>query len=111
MTKRQLLIIGATVVLLLAAVLLAACGSDTTTTTAGPTTTASGTVTTAGGAIDAAALYAANCASCHKDVPEDSADKVQAVVEQGKESMPGFTDKLSAEEIAALSAWVAAGGK
>jgi mono/diheme cytochrome c family protein len=33
------------------------------------------------------------------------------VIESGKESMPGFTDKLSAAQITALANYVGNGGK
>jgi mono/diheme cytochrome c family protein len=105
MGSRLPLIIGLVLIILFASVILASCGSGTTTTTAGPTTTA------AGGAVDAAALYAEYCTGCHEKVPGGSVDEIRAITESGKEDMPGFGDQLSAEQIAALSAWVAAGGK
>jgi mono/diheme cytochrome c family protein len=70
-----------------------------------------GVATTAAGTIDAAALYAEDCASCHKDIPGGNLDKIKAVIKSGEETMPGFADKLSAEQITALATWVAAGGK
>ncbi len=89
-----------------------AAATTTTTAPAGPTTTVGGATTTAAGpAVDAAALYASDCAGCHKDLPGGSADDVKTVIEKGKESMPGFTDKLTAAQIAALTAWVVNGGK
>jgi len=114
MRKRYLWLVAVTVAVLVAALVLAACGSSSTSTTApaGPSTTAGGAVTTAaGGAVDAAALYAQYCVGCHKDNPGGSADAVKALIEKGKESMPGFADKLTAEQIAALAAWVANGGQ
>jgi mono/diheme cytochrome c family protein len=115
MRKQYVWMIAMMVVVLVATLVLASCGSSSTTTTAapaGPTTTAgSATTTTAGGAVDAAALYAQECAGCHKDLPGGSADDLKAAIEKGKGSMPGFTDKLTAAQIAALAAWVANGGK
>jgi mono/diheme cytochrome c family protein len=110
MRKRYLWLIAVAVVVLVAALVLAACGSSSTTTTAAP----AGPSTTAGGAVDAAALYAQNCAGsgCHQDLPGGSADDIKAAIENGKgSSMPALKDKLTAAQIAALSAWVANGGK
>jgi mono/diheme cytochrome c family protein len=122
MKKQYLWMIAVVVVVLVATLVLASCGGDSTTTTAapaGPTTTAAGPATTAGGAtttaaggtVDAAALYAQYCVGCHKDLPTGSVDDQKAVIEKGKESMPGFADKMTAAQIAALAAWVANGGK
>ncbi len=115
MRKQYLWMIAVVVVVLVATLVLASCGDSTTSTTAapaGPTTTAGGATTTAaGGAVDAAALYAQYCVGCHKDLPAGSVDDQKAVIEKGKESMPGFADKMTAAQIAALAAWVANGGK
>ena len=111
MKKRGIWLIAAVVLVVVAAVVLAACGSSTTTTTAGVTTTAAGATTTAGGTVDAAALFAQNCAGCHKSVPNGSADSVKATIESGKGSMPSFSGKLTADQISALATWVANGGK
>ncbi len=118
MRRRNRLIGGALLVLVLLTALVAvSCGgSDATTTAPSATTTESSATTTessgsAGNVTDAATLYAKDCASCHKDVPGGAADTIQKVIESGKESMPSFTDKLTAEQITALAAWVAAGGK
>jgi mono/diheme cytochrome c family protein len=85
--------------------------APTTTTAAPTTTTAAPTTTTV--ALDPKALFAANCqlSGCHNRVPKAALATVTKVIEKGKESMPGFTDKLTAEEIAALAAWVANGGQ
>ncbi len=80
-----------------------------TTTTAAPTTTLAPTTATA--AVSAAALYAANCAGCHSNVPKASAATAKTVIQGGRESMPGFKSKLSAAEITALANYVASGGK
>jgi cytochrome c551 len=117
MRKQRLWLIAVVVLVVGAALSLAACGGSSTTTTAapattaGPTTTAAGTATTAGGTVDAAALYAQYCAGCHKDVPSASADQAKSIIESGKESMPSFTDKMTAEQITALATWVGNGGK
>ena len=81
-----------------------------TTTTAAPTTTTIAATTTVA-AINAAALYASNCARCHKNVPSASAVTARAVIQSGRDSMPSFKSKLSAAQITALAAYVAAGGK
>lgn len=83
--------------------------ASTTTTAAATTTTAAPTTTTA--AVSAAALYAANCAGCHSNVPKASAATAKTVIQGGRESMPGFKSKLSAAEITALANYVASGGK
>jgi mono/diheme cytochrome c family protein len=106
------------VILLLSVALFAlACGSSTTattaavSTTAGVGTTAGVATTTAGGATDAAALFAANCAGCHNNVPNASAASAKAVIESGKGSMPSFTGKLTADQIQAIATYVGNGGK
>ena len=117
MRKRHLWLIAVVVLVVVATLFLAACGSSSTTTTAapattaGPTTTAVGTATTAGGTVDAAALYAQYCAGCHKSVPSTSADTAKSSIQSGKESMPSFTDKMTADQITALATWVGNGGK
>jgi mono/diheme cytochrome c family protein len=83
--------------------------APTTTTAAPTTTTAAPTTTTA--AIDAKALYAQYCQGCHKRVPSASVAVVTKAIANGRESMPGFADKMTPEQIAALAAWVNAGGK
>ena len=85
--------------------------APTTTTAAPTTTTAAPTTTTA--AIDPKALFASDCglSGCHNRIPKASLAIVTKVIENGKESMPGFADKLTAEQIAALAAWVANGGQ
>jgi mono/diheme cytochrome c family protein len=84
--------------------------APTTTTAAPTTTTAAPTTTTV--AIDPKALFTANCqlSGCHNRVPKAALATVTKIIQNGKESMPGFADKLTAEEIAALAAWVANGG-
>ena len=125
MRKSHLWISVVSVALLVVLVLVVvSCGSTTTTTsttaapptTAAPvTTTAAPTTTTAAptttiAAIDPKALFAKNC-GCHSQVPGATLAAAKAAIENGIESMPGFADKLSAAEIAALAAWVANGGK
>ena len=125
MLKRHLILTGlALAVVLLLTLVVVSCGSGGTTTssaasttetvsqpvtTSGATTTVGGVTTT--GAIDAAKLYATNCSGCHKDVPGATAEQAKAIIESGKESMPSFKDRLSADEIAALAAYVGSGGK
>jgi mono/diheme cytochrome c family protein len=138
MRTTRLSIVVLSLILALAAFALAACGGTTTTTAAPPTTTAAPTTTTAAptttvapttttaapttttaapttttAAIDPKALFIADCqlGGCHNGVPKGALATVTKVIQNGKESMPGFQDKLSAQEIAALSAWVANGGK
>ncbi len=114
MSRRYLGLVVVAVAVLVAALVLASCGSSATTTTAAPagsSTTAGVTTTAAGGAVDAAALYAQYCAGCHKDNPSGSADDVKAAIQNGLEGMPAMTDKLTADQIAAVAAWVANGGK
>ncbi len=112
--RRQILATGPVIfpILLLSLAWFAvACGSSSTTTTAGANTTVGVTTTAAGGTINAAALYAANCAGCHNTVPGASAAQAKAVMESGKGRMPSFTDKLSATEIQAIADYVGNGGK
>jgi mono/diheme cytochrome c family protein len=105
---------------LVTALVVASCGGGaaTTTTAAAPTTTgtpnttgAPGTTGVTAGAADGVALYTANCARCHDSVPGGSSQQVEAVVLSGKESMPGFKDTLTAEQIAAIVSFVTSGGK
>jgi mono/diheme cytochrome c family protein len=111
MRKRHFWPIVVVVIVVLATLSLAACGTSTSSTTAGPTTSAAGPTTTAGGAADAAALYTQNCAGCHQFFPNGTADNVKAIIESGKQSMPGFKDQLTADQITALANWIANGGK
>ena len=110
--KVRFAIVLAMVCLVLVALVVASCNSSSSTTTTAATSGGTTTVSqTGGGAIDAAALYSANCAGCHKSVPSASAAAVKTVVENGKESMPSFTGKLTADQIAALATYVSNGGK
>lgn len=109
--------IGACLVLVLVVLVAVACGGTTATTSgpsttaAGPTTTAAAPTTTAAAAIDAAALYAKDCKGCHATGVSGSAADIEAIIKSGKESMPGFSSSLSAEQITALAAYAAGGGK
>jgi mono/diheme cytochrome c family protein len=97
------------------ALALVGCGGDSATTT---TTAVATTETTApgGGDIDAAALYSANCASCHGVNGEGGIGPdlrgvidtaiVETQVAAGAGSMPAFGDKLSTDEISALATYV-----
>jgi len=112
-------------VLLLVVLVVAACGGSTTDTTSGPSTTAAGPTTTAAAptttaaaptttaaGIDAAALYARDCKGCHADGKPGAAADIATAIKSGVgSSMPGFSDKMSADEITALAAYVAGGGK
>jgi mono/diheme cytochrome c family protein len=109
MGKRHMALIAlaSAIVVLIVAMVVVSCGSAATTTTkAAPTTTGVST-----GATGGAALFAANCARCHDDLPSGSASEVQAIVESGKENMPPFKDTLTAAEIAAIVGYVTSGGK
>lgn len=121
-----------TLALTLAAVLalaVVACGDDGATTDApsapaetalpaSPPASASPGATTAPPApIEGAEVYAAYCAGCHgadgkggSSAPiagEDDAAEITRVVKNGYESMPGFGDALSADQIEAVSEYVA----
>src|SRR5690606_3464957 len=72
---------------------------------------------------DAAALYAEHCAACHAEgrlggtgpalIPETLermyGPKLEAVIAEGRPAtqMEGFSDRLTTEEIAAISTWLA----
>jgi mono/diheme cytochrome c family protein len=117
---------------LLAAGVLAACGgddsgSDTASAPATTEQTTAATETEAGGTETQAAdaegeqLFTENCASCHTlaaadasgqvgpnlDDAKPSADSVAAKVKAGGGGMPAFEGQLSAEQITALSTYVA----
>jgi mono/diheme cytochrome c family protein len=120
-------------VLLVLALVLVSCGGTTTTTvapvtaaaptttdapatteapttTAGPTTTAA-EQTTSTVASDPAALFAQYCSGCHKNVPGASLAAATKIITSGRESMPAFGDQLTPDQLSALAAWVANGGK
>lgn len=97
-----------------ALVLLVGCGGDNaTTTTAAPTTD---TTAPAGSDIDAAAIFSANCASCHGAGGEGGigpdlrgltdAALIEDQVSTGAGSMPPFGNKLSDDQISALATYV-----
>jgi mono/diheme cytochrome c family protein len=114
MGKRSVLGLGTLMVMVLLVVALVAisCGGgaeESTSTTAAVTTT-SGSATTAG-TIDAAALYAENCAGCHENGVSGSASEIETIVNDGADEMPAFGDRLSGAEVAALAAYAADGGK
>lgn len=98
--------------LVLAAVLVGCGGDSGTTTTAAPATGTTG----GGAAVDATALFSANCASCHGadgagNIGPDlrALDDTTAITTQitnGGGAMPAFADKLSTEEIDALATYV-----
>lgn len=95
-----------------ALVLFVGCGGSTAATTVAPTTD----TTAAAGGVDAAALYSANCGSCHGGGGEGGigpdlrgltdAALIESQVSTGAGSMPPFGNKLSADEISALATYV-----
>ena len=67
--------------------------------------------------IDAASLFSGNCARCHGAdgasgrAPnlaklEMSTDEISGIISNGSGKMPQFSDKLSAQEISALTQFV-----
>ena len=115
MHRKLLSVRLAPVALLVVALVLlfAGCGGDTeTTTTAAPSTE----TTAPQSDIDAAALFSANCASCHgaggeggigpELLGEDDVARIETQVANGGGSMPAFGATLSAEEISALAEYV-----
>ena len=105
--------------LLVVGLVIASCGGATTQTTSAPSTTAqttgtaNPTATTAGQALDAAALYAQVCAGCHPALPRapGGVNQVRGVITMGKGLMPPFSGTLTLDQIVALAAWVANGGR
>jgi mono/diheme cytochrome c family protein len=79
-----------------------------TTTTAAPTTTEAPTTTVA---LDGQALFAQYCKGCHKNPPGAGLARAKSIITNGVGDMPGFKGKMTPEQIAALAAWIAAGGK
>ena len=104
MGKRAFWLVAVAIIIVVATLSLAACGSNPASTTAGPTTTAAG-------AVDAAALYVQYCANCHDKLPDGTVDQITSIVQSGRDTMPGFIEKLTADQITALANWVANGGK
>ncbi len=86
--------------------------TEAVTTSSEQTVTTAASTTTSAAAIDPAALFTANCelSGCHKSPPRASVATATKVITNGKESMPSFQDKLTADEIAELAQWVANGG-
>ncbi len=109
--RRTLLVLGLALAL---ALTVAACGGSSDNTTTTPTAT--GGTGGGGGNVDAAALFADNCAGCHgsdgsggfgPDLRnEDNVDRVVQQVTNGGDKMPAFGDKLSGDEIQALADYV-----
>lgn len=93
--------------LLIVALAVASCGGSTTTTVGASTTVSPATT----GAINAAALFAQDCQGCHGSIPSAGLDVVKATIQNGRGSMPGFADKLTADQVSALANYVASGGK
>ncbi len=58
-------------------------------------------------AADGKALFDAKCAACHKDgakLTKANEAKFEETISTGKAPMPGYKDKLTAEEIKAVAA-------
>ncbi|WP_274651403.1 c-type cytochrome [Paenibacillus humicola] len=103
---------------------MTACGGNNGATPAPPETNAGTPDSGANGntaAADAEAVYKAQCIGCHaadlsggvgpnlqKIGAELSQDKIAAQIENGGGGMPAFKSTLSADQIAALSQWLAA---
>ena len=83
--------------------------TEAATTSSSLATTASQATTTSAAATPAD-LFAANC-SCHKSVPKASAAQALQIITNGREEMPSFKTKFTADQIKALAQWVANGGK
>jgi mono/diheme cytochrome c family protein len=77
-----------------------------TSTTAGATSTTAGVTPTTAASVDGKALYTQYCVSCHQgglgSITAADQAQVERVIKTGKDSMPGYADKLSAEEITAI---------
>ncbi len=97
-------------------------GSDP---TANPTTTlddaAESAAAAGGGSVSGSRVFAANCASCHGGSGQGgvgpalagrslSSSAVRSVVGSGRGLMPSFASTLSAEEVAAVAAYVSSLG-
>lgn len=112
MDRRALktMIVALVAVGLVAAVLMVGCGSSTTTQAPATTTTPQAATATTGQAADGKALFAQYCASCHANgvgrVSASDVTKIADIIKSGKESMPGFADKLSAAQIAAIATYL-----
>ncbi|MFH0915702.1 MAG: cytochrome c [bacterium] len=119
MRRRSLSALGilAVALLLMVGLVVASCGGTTTTTAAptattpAPTTTAAAATTTIGGASAGDVLYAQYCKGCHADGVTGSASDIETITSDGAGDMPAFADKMSAEEITAVAAYAAGGGK
>jgi mono/diheme cytochrome c family protein len=86
-------------------------------TTTAPVTSTAPTSATTTSAANGAVVWAANCLGCHGDkgqggaVAKEALDisnrtdaQVQALLQQGRDGMPGFATKLSTDDVAALIA-------
>lgn len=133
MRKRFVLL--AMTALVATAGILGGCGSSSTTTTAAPTTvtttapptsattapattetTGSATTTSASPASEGKTLFEANCSGCHGVSGEggvgptligiSEAGNVIVVVTSGRENMPSFQAKLTADQIKAIADYV-----
>jgi mono/diheme cytochrome c family protein len=107
--KRSLLVLCLALALVAA---LAACGSSNDNSGGGT----SASTPSGGGNTDAAALFADNCAGCHgsdgsggfgPDLRnETDSAKVSSQIQNGGDKMPAFGDKLTADQIQALTSYV-----
>ena len=106
------------------ALLLAGCGGDDNESSSQSTSTQQSTSTAAGGGDTANAagkqVFTSNCGGCHTladagtngqvgpdlDELKPAKDAVQGQVENGGGKMPAFKDKLSADQIEQVSAYV-----
>jgi mono/diheme cytochrome c family protein len=106
---RRLILIAALVVVL--GTVLGACGGSS----SGASGATSAPTVTTSAASGAAAVWNAQCATCHSPDPAGvgvaDAAAVRHVVEKGAEGMPPFAGKLSASEIKAVSEYVAKAGQ
>ena len=111
----------ALVLTLALAAALVACGGDSTGDDAATSsaTPAGSQTTPANATVDAAAIYAGNCAGCHgadgsggsapSIVGEDNVDRIREQVQEGGDGMPSFSGTLTAPQIDALAQFVAGG--
>lgn len=114
---------GTLAVVMAAALLAAGCGEDGggSAENGTETETTEATESPDAGAGDGAAIFAANCQSCHGELgagggigpslqassEADDAGNVEQIVRNGRGQMPSFEDQLDDEEIKAVASYVA----
>jgi cytochrome c551 len=113
MKGRVLLLVALLVVALVA---VAACGGDDDGGDTTPAETPAATTPADGDGADGAAVFAANCSTCHAENGsggigpdlrgEDDVAGIETRVRNGAEGMPAFEGQLSDEEISAVSEYV-----